>query len=136
MSKVAITKIGIECEESGPTKEVSIPVWVNANGPSILRQVQRVVPFRSDGIVSSEQTIDSSSEVRVIEKNSVDDTGQDGIAAPGASLQTPYFPGRTRYRSLCAVAELEFSMATGVRKQDLELRFHGFAQSCSRQQTR
>src|SRR5579872_4864891 len=88
-----MAKIGMPWFERGSMKESRTPVCENGNGPSSLRQIHRGRGSISFGMFSAEQTMDSSSAVRVIEVNSPR-PAQDGKEVSGASRTMAYGPGR------------------------------------------
>src|SRR4030088_1583698 len=90
-----MAKMGTPLFESGSMKESSILVCEKGNGPSSFRQIQRGPASTSCGRFAAEQTMESSSAVRVIEVK-LPFVAQLGMGASGARRTMAYGPGTWR----------------------------------------
>ena len=88
MSWVAIISTGTFASASGAVSAAAIPVWSNSSLPRTRRQAQPRSAVVSSGTASAEQTIESSSAVRVIEQKPSARLAQAGVAALGSRRET------------------------------------------------
>ena len=79
-------------DSNGFASKARIPVNEKSNGPITLKALQFFSDFISSGTLSSEQTIDNSSSVLLIEKN-VPSVAQEGIRALVSKRQTANLSG-------------------------------------------
>src|ERR1051325_719413 len=90
---------------NGPTSEARTPTVENGIGPANLKQRQSRSHRTTSGTTAWSQTMDSSSVVRVIEKNGPA-VAQAGTAASGSSWQTAKMPGsKLRLRGVISSPE-------------------------------
>src|SRR5829696_3709146 len=83
---------------SGTATEGSTSIFPNSKGPSSLRARQPRSQSTSGGTSCSEQTTESSSAVRVTEKNGAA-SAQAGVSEPGSGPQTARRSSSTERRS-------------------------------------
>src|SRR5689334_6729233 len=95
-----MARIEIPASASGVPKEASTPTAAKEKGPSILKSDHRSSEPVTSGTDVSGQMIESSSAVRVTEKNAVVEVAQAGIGASGASLTTVQVPGISEKRCI------------------------------------
>jgi hypothetical protein len=94
VSCVAIGRIPTPDCASGPATETRIPTRSRSSGPSILNARQSRLAGTSLGTNRSSQMIESSSRVRLIERNA-SPFAHSGTASAAASLQTASRSGKT-----------------------------------------